>query len=309
VTGVNVLAIQGHNGTALTSTDFIIAPKLEAIAAGCTSDPQCDDGLWCNGAETCNLTTHVCQPGTAPSCDDGVACTTDSCNETTDSCDHAANNASCDDGQFCTDDVCNLTAGCQHPAHSCDDGVACTVDSCNETTDSCDHAPCAMTVAAVGSRYLAVTPPAGLASVALRVGSAGLTCLPKYVDASGLLTDAAVFRSSAEWGTVFVRGRPIVPSRAYAVQAEVTAGTPIGSGTVTTWAWGDVNHGNGVSVFDILCALDGSQGIFTKCALQADDLTGLDFTPDGVVNDDDVQAVLNGFRSLSYPDPDPCAGR
>ncbi len=32
VTGVNVLAIQGHNGTTLTSSDFIIAPQLVATA-------------------------------------------------------------------------------------------------------------------------------------------------------------------------------------------------------------------------------------------------------------------------------------
>ena len=332
----------------------------------CTSDTQCGDGRYCNGAETCNLGTSTCQSGTPPVCNDGNVCTTDTCNDATgcvytpvaagtfcsdglpcngsETCDGSgvcqsgpplvcndsnpctgdscvdpagcvytpvAAGTSCSDGVYCNgNETCNGGGVCQAGiAVSCDDGVACTVDSCNETTDSCDHTACGMIVEAVGSRYLAVTLPAGLASVALRVGSVGLLCLPKYVDMGGLLTDAPVFRSSAEWGTVFVRGRPIVPSRAYTVQAEVTAGTPIGSGTATTWAWGDANQVNGVSVFDVLCVLDGSQGMFTKCALQADDLTGLDFTPDGVVNGDDIQAVLSGFRSLSYPDSDPCAGR
>ncbi len=44
----------------------------------------CDDGLFCNGFETCSSSTStpgVCQGGTAPSCDDGNACTVDSCSE------------------------------------------------------------------------------------------------------------------------------------------------------------------------------------------------------------------------------------
>ncbi len=42
-------------------------------APECTVDADCDDGLFCNGAETCNAGS--CQAGTAPVCDDGVACT------------------------------------------------------------------------------------------------------------------------------------------------------------------------------------------------------------------------------------------
>ncbi len=110
-------------------------------ADSCThtaSNAACDDGLWCNGAETCDL-VGGCQAGTEPSCDDGVACTTDACDEGTDSCTHVASNAACDDGLFCTDDVCDPVQGCQHSARSCDDGVACTTDACDEGSDSCTH--------------------------------------------------------------------------------------------------------------------------------------------------------------------------
>ncbi len=102
---------------------------------------SCNDGLFCNGTETCNVSTG-CQAGTAPNCDDGIACTTDSCNEGTDSCDHTANNAACDDGLYCNGaETCNVSTGCQAgTGPNCDDGIACTVDSCNEGTDSCDHA-------------------------------------------------------------------------------------------------------------------------------------------------------------------------
>ena len=46
----------------------------------CTSDPECDDSLWCNGVETCNIGLGECEPGADPcpeqSCDEySVACT------------------------------------------------------------------------------------------------------------------------------------------------------------------------------------------------------------------------------------------
>ena len=40
----------------------------------CDDNPACDDGFSCNGFETCNLTSHTCEAGTAPM--DGIECTT-----------------------------------------------------------------------------------------------------------------------------------------------------------------------------------------------------------------------------------------
>ncbi|MHC4089699.1 MAG: S8 family serine peptidase, partial [Planctomycetota bacterium] len=62
------------------------------------NNANCDDGLYCNGAETCDAVLD-CQAGTPVDCGDGAGCTDDSCNETTDTCDNVANNANCDDGQ------------------------------------------------------------------------------------------------------------------------------------------------------------------------------------------------------------------
>ncbi len=106
---------------------------------GCTGDAECDDGLYCNGVETC--VAGSCQPGSAPDCDDGIACTVDSCNETTDSCDYVADDAACDDGLFCNGaETCSPAVGCvAGTSVNCDDGISCTDDSCNETTDSCDN--------------------------------------------------------------------------------------------------------------------------------------------------------------------------
>jgi hypothetical protein len=102
------------------------------------NDSLCDDGAFCNGAETCHATLD-CQGGTAVDCDDGVGCTDDSCNEGTDSCDNIANDANCpDDGLFC-----NGTESCD-PALDCvSSGDPCTGgDVCNEATDTCDPSTC-----------------------------------------------------------------------------------------------------------------------------------------------------------------------
>ena len=118
--------------------DLVFA--VETVAA-CSVDADCDNGLYCDGTETCNAGT--CQSGSAVTCDDGVSCTVDSCNEATDSCDATPNNGLCDNGLFCDGaETCNATLGCQAgAAPNCNDGVSCTVDSCNEGTDSCDNAP------------------------------------------------------------------------------------------------------------------------------------------------------------------------
>lgn len=66
--------------TGFAVDDLVVYAKVEH----CTTNAQCDDGLFCNGTEMC--VNQVCTPGTAPTCNDNVECTTDSCNETTDTC-------------------------------------------------------------------------------------------------------------------------------------------------------------------------------------------------------------------------------
>ncbi|MGE0824069.1 MAG: S8 family serine peptidase [Candidatus Binatia bacterium] len=101
----------------------------------CTVNADCNDGLYCNGIETC--VSGTCQAGTPVNCNDVFACTVDSCNETTDACDHIPNNALCNDGAYCNGaEICNATAGCQSGTP-----VSCsTGSSCNEATDQCTQA-------------------------------------------------------------------------------------------------------------------------------------------------------------------------
>jgi cytochrome c peroxidase len=124
-------------------------PELVVVTSGggggCSFDSQCDDGLYCNGLETCNA--GICLAGTVVDCNDGVSCTTDVCDESINACVNTdicscSIDADCDDGLFCTGvEVCDQGICLSGPAPTCDDGVSCTSDSCDAGTDSCSFEP------------------------------------------------------------------------------------------------------------------------------------------------------------------------
>jgi len=112
----------------------------------CEDDDDCDDGIYCNGAEAC--VDDACSTGTAVDCNDGVACTVDTCNESADACDNTPDNGICDDGQWCNGaETCDAVSGCQAGTTPCtDDGLFCNgTESCDEESDQCLHTgdPCA----------------------------------------------------------------------------------------------------------------------------------------------------------------------
>ncbi len=92
-----------------------VLPQLQSLTIHVCED----DGLFCNGLETCDaqLGCRIIPP---PSCDDGVACTIDSCDEAANGCAHALSHAACDDGDICTTDECTPT-GCTHVDDQCGD--------------------------------------------------------------------------------------------------------------------------------------------------------------------------------------------
>jgi len=164
--------------------------------------------------------------------------------------------------------------------------------------------PCGVGVTAQGSRHLAITPPAGLASIALELSSEGQTCPPRYVDADGRLTALPVYQSSAQWGAVDLLDPAIVPATTYTIDAKLPGGAALASGSATTGAWGNADGQGDVSVFDIVCVLDGSQGIFTHCSRDAAD-QGVG-VPDRSIDMQDIQATLDAFSGAAYPEIDPC---
>ncbi|MFZ5893929.1 MAG: hypothetical protein ACOY0T_22900 [Myxococcota bacterium] len=162
---INVqVSFNSVDSVANTGAGFLVDDiEVRAFASSCTGNAQCNDGLYCNGVESC--VNGSCTAGTPVVCNDNVSCTVDTCNEATDSCSFQANDALCSDGQACngsetcnattgcqpgtplncndnnacTTDSCDPSGGCQNVAVNCDDGNECTIDSCS-TSSGCQHA-------------------------------------------------------------------------------------------------------------------------------------------------------------------------
>ena len=105
----------------------------------CMGDGECDDGVYCNGAERC-IEGSCADAERAIECDDGISCTRDSCDEAADDCAFVP-----DDG-LCTamaGGTCEVPGDCQYPsctAATCMPGpcqsAECVGDRC-ERTDLC----------------------------------------------------------------------------------------------------------------------------------------------------------------------------
>jgi len=129
---------------------------------------SCDDGLFCDGADTCagTVCTHAGDP-----CASGPECA-NQCNEGAHDCLEPAGTACTSDSNQCTFDQCNGTGACAHPARPdgtpCDDANACTSgDQCSggvcagPTTIVCD--PCETCTPAGGCEL--PTAPGCLAAI------------------------------------------------------------------------------------------------------------------------------------------------
>jgi hypothetical protein len=85
----------------------------------------CDDGVFCNGADTCaggSCSVHAGDP-----CASGGECA-DACDESADDCFADEGVACTDDGNGCTDNLCDSAGVCVavNNMAACDDGAVCT---------------------------------------------------------------------------------------------------------------------------------------------------------------------------------------
>ncbi|MFH0928905.1 MAG: S8 family peptidase [Candidatus Aenigmatarchaeota archaeon] len=118
---------------------------VKPIEPECTIDSECDDGLYCNGAEVC--VSGVCQSGTAIVCsylDD--QCNVGVCDEGSDSCvaQPVSDGTSCDDGLFCNvGETCQSGVCTGGKAYNCGVNDSCSIASCDESSDSCSSSPVA----------------------------------------------------------------------------------------------------------------------------------------------------------------------
>ncbi|MCP3982050.1 MAG: hypothetical protein GY716_22320 [bacterium] len=111
-----------------------------ACVVNCTTHPQCDDGVFCNGAEIC--AGGVCKAGTP-------ACADEFCGEDVDACLECLVDNHCDDGdpcngvETCQANVC--VAGelpCDAGAEFCNPGATCIAGDCIGGVDPCPGRQC-----------------------------------------------------------------------------------------------------------------------------------------------------------------------
>jgi len=106
----------------------------------CASDADCDDDVFCNGAEVCDPVLD-CQPGVPVECDDDMFCNGAEFCDPLLGCQPGVP-VECDDGMFCNGvEFCDPLLGCQSSAPvACGDGVGCTFDTCSESDARCVNA-------------------------------------------------------------------------------------------------------------------------------------------------------------------------
>jgi len=119
----------------------------------CTTNADCDDGLYCTGVETCE--DDKCQAGSDPCPDDGLYCNGEEscdednvvcmnsgnpclgdlrCDETIDACVNCTGDGDCDDGLYCTGVETCANETCQLGSPPCPEGV-----TCDEESDVCNY--------------------------------------------------------------------------------------------------------------------------------------------------------------------------
>jgi hypothetical protein len=182
------------NGTACTADTNDCTDDICDGSGSCThpnNTASCDDGLFCNGADTCSggsCSSHAGDP-----CSGGGECA-DTCDDDLDTCNLPGGTACTDDTNGCTDDVCDGSGSCTHPNNTapCDDGVFCNgADTCSGGSCS-SHAgdPCS------GGDECADTCDDDLDTCNLPDGTSctddGEECTDDFCDGSGACTHPAI---------------------------------------------------------------------------------------------------------------------
>ena len=144
-------------------TDDWCDPAGGGGTGACVNDPNdanCDDDVYCNGAETCDPVGD-CQASSDPCLGDPI---TPHCDEDTDQCVECLTAEHCEDQLFCTGTETCAAGVCQSSGYpctdptfpvcdeendlcvwsctideDCDDDFPCTVDACNTAIGGCSN--------------------------------------------------------------------------------------------------------------------------------------------------------------------------
>ena len=129
-------------GTAVRCDDGVecTVDRCDPATGTCASaadTARCDDGRFCNGAETCDA-MRGCVAGVAPACNDGVACTTDRCDDAMRRCVYTPNPSACTAPGPCVTAACDPVMGCRNtPIAGYCDSYCATGASCSLSTGQC----------------------------------------------------------------------------------------------------------------------------------------------------------------------------
>ncbi|MBC8293446.1 MAG: hypothetical protein H8E45_09820, partial [Proteobacteria bacterium] len=107
---------------------------LSACSGGVPDGTACDDGLFCNGADTCS--GGACSSHAGDPCSGGSECSA-TCNEVANNCFDIANTPCTADAIECTADVCDGAGACSHTDASAQPG-GCGDDGTYRCDDSND---------------------------------------------------------------------------------------------------------------------------------------------------------------------------
>ena len=100
--------------TSIICTLLLVLIMSYGFSQACTSDEDCDDGLFCNGEESC--VKGQCRSGYDPCPDDGLFCNGfEECDEKNDICRQVPSPCVKDDPCNEADDCCAADYGCGQP--------------------------------------------------------------------------------------------------------------------------------------------------------------------------------------------------
>jgi Tol biopolymer transport system component len=127
-----------NDGNACSSADACFLGQCQGTLTAAAIACNQGDGDYCNGAESCNVLTGACDPGTPLVCNDNNDCTDDACYPLVGCAYQADDSNTCTDNDACTTDLCN-TGTCVSTAVACSDNDPCNgLEACNPGTGLCD---------------------------------------------------------------------------------------------------------------------------------------------------------------------------
>ncbi len=122
---------------------FWAAPQ--GVLAQCTTDADCNDGVFCNGIESCDTASSACVAVSAcPPSIDGCVTRNAFCDEENARCVDFADDSQCDDGVFCNGiESCDTASGGCVAISACPPFInGCLVGgACDEQNDVCLATP------------------------------------------------------------------------------------------------------------------------------------------------------------------------